>query len=208
MDLIASDFNELLAGIGQRCGWRRSYACPCVSVLSGSASTTCAFCSGKGRIWEDPVPTVLGKTGSDVLKKWAQFGQYDEGDTVMIVGSDSPAYAMGAFDRVLMLDQTEPFSMNLTQGVNARIPWPVVSVDKVLAIVQGALVNFGLPDISQDGVIEWPTGGPPPSAVYSLSGRRPVEFFAWTNQPFDRPHQLGEPLPRRIVMKRFDLFGR
>lgn len=94
--------------------------------------------------------------------------------------------------------------------VNNRIRFPVISVEKVLQIdvagVTPVLVQRGLPDVDQLGKITWPAGEP--VGTYSLTGRRNVEFFAWTSQPFDRPHEHGEPLPRRIVMKRFDLYGR
>lgn len=209
MELLASDFNELLAGIGQRCEWRRSFACPCGSNASGSgaADKTCPHCTGFGHLWEDPIESVVGKTGSDVRKKWAQFGQYDDGDTVVTIGSDQAAYGIAAFDRVLMLDQTEPFSMKLVPGVNTRITFPILSVEKVLVIgADGSLKSLGLPDVNQLGQLVWPTGKP--LTAYSITGRRPVEFYAWTNQPFDRPHELGEPLPRRIVLRRFDLYGR
>lgn len=207
MELLADDFNEFLSVIGQDCLWRKSWACPCVSPNSGAASTTCTVCSGAGRLWDAGVQTTLGKTGSDAIKRWAQFGMYDEGDTVMTVGSDSPAYAIAAFDRVLMLNQTEPFSQAIVPGVNSRLKFPALSVDRVFSIVSNALVDHPLPTVNPDGTFAWP-GGAAPVGQYSISGRRRVEFFAFTAQPFDRPHEHGEPLPRRIVMKRFDLFGR
>lgn len=199
------EFNEMIAEAGQRCEWMRSFACPCVNPASGAADKTCAFCQGFGHLWEDPVEAVVAKTGSNVTKRWAQFGMYEEGDAVFTIGSDSPAYAIGAFDRVRMLDQTEPFSFNVVPGVTRPMS-QIVSVEKVLQKVDGQLVSLGLPDVDQLGNLSWADGEP--QGTYSLSGRRLVEYFAWTSQPLDRPYENGEALPRRIVMKRFDLYSR
>lgn len=211
MILSSAEFNAHLRHMGQDVLWRRSFACPCINPRSGSPDLKCLHCLGKGRIWAEPVDARLGVSGRDVQRSWATFGQYEAGDEVVIIGSDQAAYDIGPYDRVVSLNRTEPFSVNLTRGVNETIRFAVAVVDLVAYFVDGVLtaaVEADLPTVDGDGVVNWGSGGPPPSTTYSITGRRMAEFFVFREMPFDRPHHAGEPLPRRVVLRRFDLFNR
>jgi len=41
-----------------------------------------------------------------------------------------------------------------------------------------------------------------------LTGRRRQEYFVYAEMPFDRPIHYGLTLPRRVVIRRFDLYGK
>lgn len=218
MILDPQDFNDFVADIGQDMQWRRAHACPCVNPHSGAARLNCVHCSGKGRLWEAPQLTRLGVSGQEVQKTWANFGQYESGDQVVIVPSDSVAYGIGPYDRLRSVNRTEPFSMNLTRGVNEAILFPVASIEKVLFLDGEELIEAAVPRVLGSGGIDWGSAGsplavrdpliPPTHASYSITGRRFSEWFVFTNMPFDRPHHAGMELPRRVVLRRFDLYSR
>lgn len=211
MILSSAEFNAHLRHMGQDVLWRRAYACPCVNPRSGAAVLDCPHCFGKGRLWDAPEDSRIGVSGRDVQRTWATFGQYEAGDEVVIIGSDQAAYAIGPYDRIVSLNRTEPFSVNLTRGVNETVQFAVASVDRVMHFVDGSLATLiedDLPTVDGDGVVNWGGGGPPAATTYSITGRRMAEFFVFRDMPFDRPHHAGEPLPRRVVLRRFDLFNR
>lgn len=201
-------FNRFIAGIGQDVEWRRAYACPCVNPNSGAANPRCPLCHGKGRTWGDGVACRLAMSGRDGQRQWAQLGQVEMGDTVVILPSDSPAYGMGLFDRVLMLNRTEPFSLNIVRGVNELLRFAVVSLERAFYIEGNVAVDLPLPAITPAGKLEWGAVAPPAGVTYSITGRKRAEYFVFEDLTFDRPHHAGQPLPRRVVMRRFDLFGR
>lgn len=80
------------------------------------------------------------------------------------------------------------------------------------AQVQAELVADGeiLADGSEvaDGVVLLPNGEPPPGATYSITGTRNVEFFLYDEFPNNRNEHQGARLPKRVVARKWDLFGR
>jgi hypothetical protein len=212
MQLSPDKFNRFLDGIGQLVTWSRGYACPCVNPNSGSAKPNCPICKGKGRTWDTPIQTKTGIAGRSAHKDWAAFGMWDGGDVVLSIPSDSALYAIGQYDRVVMLNRSEPFSINFVAGVNdkALSHMTFVSVDRVAYISPngGALVLCTPPVVNPDGSLTWPSDAPPVGVTYSMSGRRRQEYFCFNDMPWDRPHHAGAALPRNVVLRRFDLFGR
>ena len=211
MNLSPQDFNNFLNGIGQSFQWRKSYACPCINQATGSPRGDCLQCDGKGRLWVAPVPGTAGVAGQSVQRKWANFGQYELGDCVVAVGSNSPLYGIGQFDRALMLDSNEEFSLSLIRGArNERLRFPVICIDRVFWLNDSQdIVEGGLPELDADGNPTWPDGGAPPDKTqYSISGRRQVEYYCWGQLPSTRNEHHGLRLPIKCVLRRFDLFGR
>ena len=209
MQLDPSAFNQLLNDIGQRMSWRRAYACPCVNPQSGSPKATCPSCHGKGRTWAAAVLGLSGIAGTKVQREWAQFGQWESGDTVLTIPSDSPLYAMGPFDRVILLDNTEPFSFFLTRGRNDLLRCPNESIDRVFWLDGlGAPVEGGIPLVSGDGVLTWLSGEPPDGTQYSITGRQKPEYFVYADLPATRAMHSGAALPRKVVLRKFDVMGR
>lgn len=207
MNFNPADFNALLNNIGQDVQWRQAFACPCINPNSGQPKPSCTHCGGKGRIWQDPVQARTGVAGRQAQKQWVDYGISDIGDVVVSIPSDSPLYAIGPFDRVLFLNRTEPYSVNITKGVNERIRFFVMSVDKVLYLNGDTLVDAPLPAVDSDGTIDWTGVEVPDGVTFSVTGRRRSEYFCYPETPFDRPHHAGATLPRRVVLRRFDLYG-
>jgi len=207
MKLSPKAFNRFLNYIGQDFGWRRSYACPCVNRNSGAANPSCPFCQGKGRQWGD---VVLGKAGivsRDQMRDFSQLGVWDQGDIMLSIPSDSPLYDVGVFDRILAINRSEPFSINMIRGLNDTIKFPVISVERVFWVDKNVIRDVPLPTVNPDGTLTWSSGSPPNGVTYSVTGRRTPEYYVYTELPVDRPMHFGEPLPRRVVLRRFDLFG-
>jgi hypothetical protein len=202
-----SEFNTLLNDMGQDVRWRRASACPCVSPSSGQPDPYCDHCAGKGRLWQGEVGARTGVAGGNVQKQWLNFGQYASGDIVVSVPEDSPLYDIGPFDRVLFLNRTEPFSQNVVKGVNERINFPVVELEKVLYLQGGQLVDAALPMINPDGSLDWSGVEVPDGVTFAITGRRRAEYFCLPDTPWDRPHHAGARLPRKVVLRRFDMLA-
>jgi hypothetical protein len=210
MKLSARAFNRHLNHLGQSFSWRRGYACPCVSRDSGQPNPQCNHCEGKGRLWTDTaVEGTAGVVSQAKLRQYEHFGPFDKDDIMLSIGSDSPLYAMGQFDRMVALQRTEPFSLTLVRGLNDTIRFPILSIDRAMQInAQDELVDLPLPKVKADGTLDW-DGSPPPAGLnFSLTGRRRPQYYCYLELPTDRPMHHGEPLPRKLIMRRFDLFGR
>lgn len=212
MQLDPAAFNEFLANMGQSAAWRRSYACPCVTPASGSAKPSCPHCHGKGRLWDGPVDGILALSGQRAQKQWADFGLYEAGDVVLTLPSDSPIYAAGQFDRIVLMDSSVPFTTNLIRGGQGEtLKTPCLTIDRVFWITaQNALVEGGIPTLQTDGTLYWPdpASAPPAGMTYSISGRARPEYYVYMELPSDRAHHGGAALPRKVAARKFDLFGR
>lgn len=208
MILASGKFNILLNGYAQSFLWRKGYACPCVNPNSGQPKIGCTTCSGKGRFWSAAVSGVAAVMGRDVMKKQSGFGVFDQGDIMLSIPSDSPLYALGMYDRVAAVNRTEPFSQNFVAGINENLRFTPVSIDSVYWLDGSSqLVSGDIPTINSNGTITWGAIKPPVKTTYSMTGRRHPEYFAFDEIPLDRAHHNGEPLPRRVVVRRFDLFN-
>lgn len=209
MQLSPDAFNDLLSGLGQQFAWRKAFACPCISPQSGQPKPNCKHCQGKGRYWDATAVTGMsGVVGREQAKRQAVFGQWDAGDLMLSIPSDSPLYAMGPCDRVAALNRTEPFSINLMHGINTAIRFAVTAIDSVTWLDSNdELVNGEIPDISGSGELVWGSSPPPAKTTFALTGRRIPEYFCYQDLPLDRPHHAGAALPRRVQLRRFDLFG-
>jgi hypothetical protein len=209
MRLSPERFNALLGNLGQTFHWRKSNACPCVDPRSGAARVSCKRCGGKGRVWSDPVVSTAGVTGRDSMRQFQQFGILDAGDVMLVIPEDQPLYDVGEFDRVMMLNRTEPFSMNVVRNLNEALRFSVVAIDRVYWLdADENEVDGDLPTVNDDGSLTWVGEVPPTGKTYSITGRRHPEYFCYLALPLDRPHHFGARLPRRVVLRRFDLYGR
>lgn len=207
MQLDPAAFNAFLATMAQSVEWRRAHACPCRNPRSGQADRACPQCHGLGTWWEPPVTTSVALSGQKVQQEWAKLGKWESGDQVVTLASDVAAYAMGLHDRLTMLDSTAPFSRVLRPGEPIRER--VASLERVTWLADGALVDaYPLPAVDDSGALAWPGGAPSDGAQVSVSGRRHPEYFALQELPQDRAHHGGRDLPRRVVLRAMDLFGR
>lgn len=200
-------FNDMLCRLGQAVAWRRSYACPCIDVQTGQIQADCPHCAGFGRLWDDPIASMAGITGGKVLRRYETMAILDAGDVLMVLPSDQPVYTMGELDRVALTQRTEPFSMTVVPGVHARLRFAPASIERVFWFDDNQIVEGRIPDADSTGALTWHYGGAPPEgATYSITGRRHPEYYCYLLLPLDRPHARGQPLPRRALMRRIDLF--
>lgn len=213
MQLNPRAFDKFLSGIGQDVQWRRSYACACVSPSSGAPDPKHALCMGKGRLWDPPIATVTGIARQETLAEWAQSGLWESGDMVLSIPQSSPLWSAGQFDRVTMLNATDRFSLPLVRGApTERMMFTPLLVDRCFWLhpITREVVEGGIPVVDADGRPSWPGGAgePPPGVTYSLSGTKYVEYYVWGQFPSNRNQHQGARLPKRVVVRRWDLFGR
>lgn len=206
-------FNRLLTGIGQRVAWRASYACPCLNRNSGASDPRCPLCTGIGRIWEKSVETVVGVASQKTQERWAKFGMFEVGDIVLVIPECSEMWdRAGQFDRVTSLNGLDGFSEVLTRGApNDRLRYQVNSITRVFwrnpqdprVIVEG-----GIPTVDEHGRLTWSSNEPPTGVSYSITGDRFSEYFMVDGFPSDRNQHRGMRLPKNVVLRKWDLFGR
>lgn len=213
MRLNPAAFNRFLRAIGQRIAWRQSTACPCTNPFSGAADQSCPQCHGKGHIWGSPVEDVVGVSRQGVDPQWRDFGNFEQGDLTLTIQSTSPLYAMGRFDRVVLLNSTDQFSRVLTRGENdLSVDIPVQEITRCywLSFDKTQIIEGSIPVWNEvTRALSWPKGGAPdPGIQYSLSGTKFDEYYAYDMLPSDRNEHSGAPLPKRAALKKWDLFGR
>jgi hypothetical protein len=168
---------------------------------------------GKGRIWDAPVETATGVAGQKIQLQWAQMGMWEAGDLVLSIPQASPLWEAGAFDRVTALNATDVFSQPMVRGApSEKLLFKPATVTRCFWLhpTTRLVVEGGLPVVSEAGVLSWPggVGEPPAGTTYSLTGTKFAEYFLWGEMPSDRNQHGGMRLPRRVVARRFDLFGR
>jgi hypothetical protein len=210
VQLNPAAFDAWMANIGQSFTWFKAYACPCINPTSGAANPKCQVCFGRGRFWPAGVPAIAGVGSQKVQQAWQQFGLFQTGDTVLTVPQNSPLYDAGQFDRIMALNASEQFSLNLLAGTNDRLFMAVIAVSRVFWLNAGltAVIEGAIPTVTA-GALTWPNGGgPPEGTTYSVSGTQTQEFFVFMDYPANRNEHQGLRLPKRIVARRFDLFGR
>lgn len=211
MQLNPSAFDSFLFGIGQDLEWRRSYACACVSATSGAPDPKHQLCMGKGRIWKPAVSTVAGVANQKVMAEWMQSGMYESGDMILSIPQNSPLYTAGQFDRIVMRNSSDVFSMPMTRGApNERLLFQVKSIERVFWLhpTTRLEVEGGIPAVDDNGVLTWTDGEPPGNTVYSLTGTKYAEYFIFQNMLSNRGEHRGARLPKRVVARKWDLFGR
>jgi len=198
--------------MGQKFKWTRAYACPCIKTSSGAANQDCKVCFGRGRYWPGtPVDAIAGVATQKVQQAWTQSTLYEAGDTILSIPENSALYNAGQFDRILAMNTETQFSINLLAGTNDRLRTSIISIDRVfwLNTALTATIDGNLPAMDAAGNLTWPKGGgPPPKTVYSVSGKERDEFFVFMDDPNNRMEHMGARLPKRLVARRFDLFGR
>jgi hypothetical protein len=207
-------FNVLLGaarpGLGQNVLWEPSYLCPCRNPTSGAAEQGCPVCKGRGVVWQAPIAGWTGLAGMKIVREWAAFGQWEGGDVIITIPSDSPVYGVAESDRVTFTDSTEPFNAVIIGGVDI-LTFPAASIDQVVwrDSITKVIIQAGIPGQAEDGSLSWTTGPIPPTGQqYSIKGRRHQRYYCFQALPQERRHSAGLPLPRRVVLRLFDLFGR
>lgn len=214
MQFNPAAFDTFLAGIGQQVEWRQAFTCACVNPSSGSPDPKHQLCSGKGRLWQPPVLTVTGIARQETLAEWKTSGLYENGDMVLSIPQASPLWNAGQFDRILMLNSTDVFSQPMTRGApNERLLFRVQAFMRCFWLNpanRNEIVDGSLPVVDANGNLSWPggVGAPPMGTVYSLTGTKYDEYFVFSSWPSDRNQHQGVRLPKRVVVRKWDLLAR
>lgn len=206
-------FDRHLNNIGQQLAWRRSYACACVNPASGAPDPKHALCAGKGRIWDGPINTVAGVARQETNMEWVKAGLWEDGDMTLSIPQNSPMWEAGQFDRITMLNATDTFSQPMTRGApTEKFLFTPIKIDRVFWLHPQTRVpvDGDKPAVGADGVPRWGVGAvePPPGVTYSVTGTRYDEYFVYKSLASDRNQHSGMRLPKRLVARKFDLFGR
>jgi len=215
MQLSPARFNSLLSNIGQNILWRRAYLCPCRSTHSDAARQGCPVCAGRGLYWGTAQAAVVGLSGMQAQQQWAQFGAYEQGDVVITLPSDSPVYDLADNDRIAFVDSTIGFVQIFRRGLDDEpLPFPVRTIERVFWLAPDGQteIDGDIPLADDAGVLRWSGTSPTAPAAgqqYSMVGRKNTEYFvALSSMVQDRAHHHGAALPRKCVLRRWDLYGR
>ncbi|GAN83807.1 hypothetical protein NO263_03455 [Gluconacetobacter entanii] len=206
--------NALLSstgGLGQNISWEPSAPCPCIGGTLNAPQPNCPQCHGIGHIWFAAQAAWSAMTSMKLVRQWAQYGEWMSGDIVMSIPSDSPFFAAGEYDRVTLSQSSEPFGRTITVGENDRLAFTPLSIDRVfwLSADGSEIITGGIPVVNADGTLTWPADLPVPAAgqTFTMTGRRSPLYFLFRDFPQDREHASGLQLPRRVVLRKFDLLG-
>lgn len=205
-------FNKHLANIGQQVTWCPAFVCACIDANSGSPDPRCKLCLKRGWIYGDVKQTVCGVARQETQAQWAASGLWEEGDVVVTVPENSPMWDGGQYDRVVLLNATEKFSLPLVRGShndNLKL-YAVTSIDRVFwRHPQTQMpVDGGVPAVGADGELTWADREPPMGVQYSITGHRNVEYYIFGNFPANRNMHSGMRLPKRVVLRRWDMSSR
>lgn len=212
MRFSRQNFNRHLKNIGQDVSWRPAYVCACIEPTTGSPDPKCKLCSKRGWIYGDAVATVCGVSKQETQAQWAESGLWEQGDVVVTVPEVSPMWDGGQYDRVILLNATEKFSLPLRRGDvgdNLKL-YDVVSIDRVFwkhPTTQMAVAG-GIPTWDAAGVLSWSEREPPIGTQYSITGTRRIEYYIFGNFPANRNEHQGMRLPKRVVLRRWDMSSR
>lgn len=205
-------FNRHVANIGQDVRWRAAFACSCVNPDSGAPDPKCKLCGKKGRVWAAPVDTICAPQKQEVQAEWANSGLWEAGDLVVTIPENSPMWDSGQFDRVTMKNSADRFSLPLTRGApNDNLAlFAVKSIDRVFwrHPQTQALIEGGIPTVSETGQLTWSAGEPPIGTKYSITGWKFSDYFVFGDFPSNRNMHSGIRLPKRVVLRRWDLMPR
>lgn len=204
-------FNQHFALMGQDVFWRRAYVCPCMRPGEDSADPACKLCRGRGFQWEPEAEVRVGLTAQSEKKGMADFGTWEAGDAVVSIPADCPVYeTAGRMDRIRAKHATSVFSDALRRGFTDRLVGSIVKIERVFWLndAKDAVIEGKIPVVNAAGSLAWPEGGAPPEgARYSITGVRFNEFYVYPALPTDRA-MGNQRLPRKLLVRRMDLFGR
>ncbi len=217
MELTAEDFNAHLAEIGAPVQWLKAMECPCRTPRSGGTDTDCPVCEGLRFVWEAPIDTIIGVQGLTAMQQWSKMVEWDKGDMIATIPSDSPAYASGEFDRFVMAEAEFRFNTVLTKSVKDYVKHVAIKrIDRVMAIVNDQPQEFlewdhfevttTAPGVNSNSLTWHPETLLPDGTQYSLRYYASPEYYVYGALVQDRP-QFSQDLPRKGILRVMDLFG-
>ena len=159
----------------------------------------------------------IGVSGVTFTKQFAQFGEWDRRDMIATVpardasGALLEIYGIGDFDRVTLVDSVVRQSFVGQRGQADTVPERTIrAVTDAFGLHNGAKVPLedGTDFRVTGNTVEWLSSALAVGEGYTLRYVASPEYFVWTSIEQPRAHDLGKALPKRVVLRSFDLFGR
>ena len=202
-------FNEFLGDIGATVTWRKASECPCRNSRNGGADPDCPVCEGMRYVWDAGVVTKIGVQALQTQRKFAAFGEWEKGDMLATIPSDSPAYAVGEYDRFVIEKAELRLSSILTKGLNDRLKYATIkSLDRVWSIQGTVAVDYyaGKDFALSGNAIVWsPSATLPDGTQYTVRYFAVPEYFVYLTLPQDRM-QSDLDLPKKVPLRLMELF--
>ena len=160
---------------------------------------------------------LIGVTSVLVAKQFAQFGEWDKGDMIATIpardvhGALLDVYQIGEFDRMTLADSVVRRSFLGVRGERDRFPERTIrAVTDAFGLQGGVQVPLedGIDFRVTGNTVEWLSDTLAAGDGYSLRYVVSPEYFVWTTLEQPRAHDLGKALPKKVVLRLFDLFGR
>lgn len=213
--LDAAEFDAEVASHGTPVVVRRALTCPCFSSITGHAQTDCPYCEhGFGIIWDEGYTAKILAPGRPRRDDYDSVGFSING---MITLTFPSTVTPGHLDLVeLMVAEMVVNRELLVRGEINKLGRSterlrfrnVIMVERVVAIVGGALEEYGVPtDLSvlPDASVQWVEGlhGPPGDVQYSVRYRARPSYVVLSPRSRD---EGGQKMPYRCEAMRLDFF--
>lgn len=171
IDFEVDAFNNLITNKGYDLVHYRSLLCPCLDQNTGQPSPNCSLCENGYQYWgQENIKGVI--SGVSKEKQFTEPGGFHLGTMNLTV---SPAIKLFFHDRIVHVDSLIPYSQVLIRGetgITDRMRFTVVSMERVTAIVSGAITTYAeTTDYTISGrTLTWVSGrGPSSGASYSVT---------------------------------------
>lgn len=209
MQLSEELFNTFLGNVGVVVTWSRASECPCRVARTGGTNVDCPVCEGLRYVWDGAVETRIGLTGLKIDRQFGQMVEWQKGDALATIPSDSPAYVCGEYDRFMVTDGENRFNAVLTKGKDRLKHNGVKAIERVFSVMGGNVNDYQEWDhyeMNGRELVWHPSAGIPEGTQYSVRYVASPEYFVYRDLPQDRP-QFSLDLPRKVPLRLMDLFS-
>lgn len=191
--------------------WRRASLCPCRTKHTAGADSDCPTCNGLGTFWDRGRATAAAVVGAKAARGYADFARWEDGDVMLSVPGDSALWAAGEHDRVTFTKGEIPFQIMARRDGFSRLNFAVAKLERCFWLSPGTrqVVEASLPKPDATGLLTWPDPdrAPDPGEQFTLMGTKRPEYFLFKDLPVSRAHFDGLRLPKRMLLRRFDLWA-
>lgn len=202
--------NNMLSNLGQTAQWQQAQLCPCRSASSGGADVKDPICGGTGYVWLDAMACKIAVEGMNTSREFGMTNEWEKGDLVATLPSDSAAYQAGEFDRLTLTQSSLRLNHILVRGNNDKLRYrSPIAIAQLFAIIGGVkTVLAPTVDYTLSGnTIVWNSSTLPVGERYSVIYTAHPEYYVYKELVMDRPHG-GKSLPRKVHLRLMELFGR
>jgi len=201
--------NNGITRAGQPALWFQAFTCPCRKPETLGADPTCPVCDGRGSRWDAGVAVQIGFATPQATREFDLPTAWVNGDAMITLPTDSPAYHAGEYDRFVLTETTYRYSSILSRGTTDTLPYHrIACVERVWMIANGQpitlreYVDYRL----DENRLVWLTNAVPVGTQYAVQYRAMAEYFVFKDLVQDH-HAFGDALPRKVHVRVMSLFG-